>query len=67
MYCQYETNLINRKKLNELLSWFKYKINTDYEVVQESHNDFYVVFRDLNEKNIILVKDKIKGSCLLAT
>jgi hypothetical protein len=65
MYCQYETHLVNRKKLNELLTWFKNKINTDYEVIQESHHDFYVIFRDLNEKNITLVQNKIKGSCLL--
>lgn len=65
MYCQYETHLVNRKKLNELLTWFKNKINTDYDVIQESHHDFYVIFRDLNEKNITLVQNKIKGSCLL--
>ena len=42
MYSQYETTVINRRRLHELLAWVNRKYHLDYEVVQENRDIFYV-------------------------
>ena len=62
MYSQYETTVINRRRLHELLAWVNRKYHLDYEVVQENRDIFYVIFHDLNIKQTAAIQKQIKGS-----
>ena len=59
MYSQYETTVINRRRLHDLLTWVNQKYYLEYEVVQENRDVFYVIFHDLNIKQTV-AKNKSK-------
>ena len=62
MYSQYETTVINRRRLHDLLTWVNRKYYLEYEVVQENRNVFYVIFHDLNNKQAFAIQQQVKGS-----
>ena len=61
MYTQYETTVMNRRRLHDLLTWVNRKYHVDYEVVQENRDVFYVIFHDLNIKQTLSIQKQIKG------
>ena len=62
MYSQYETTVINRRRLHDLLTWVNQKFILEYEVAQENRDVFYVIFHDLNIKQTVAIQKQIKGS-----
>ncbi|HIL41051.1 MAG: hypothetical protein ABGX69_01130 [Methylococcales bacterium] len=62
MYSQYETTVINRRRLHDLLAWVNQKYYLEYEVVQENRDVFYVIFHDLSIKQTVSIQHQIKGS-----
>ncbi len=62
MYSQYETTVINRRRLHDLLTWVNQKYYLEYEVVQENRDVFYVIFHDLTIKQTVAIQQQIKGS-----
>jgi len=62
MYSQYETTVVNRRRLHDLLTWVNQKYYLEYEVVQENRDVFYVIFHDLNFKQTSAIQKQIKGS-----
>ncbi len=61
MYSQFETTVMNRRRLHDLLAWVNRKYHLDYEVVQENRDIFYIIFHDLNIKQTIAIQKQIKG------
>ena len=61
MYSQYETTVINRRRLHDLLDWVNQTYYLEYEVVQENRDVFYVIFHDLSIKQTVAIHKQIKG------
>ena len=53
---------MSRRRLHGLLAWVNQKYYSEYEVIQENRNVFYIIFHDLNIKKTIAIQSQIKGS-----
>lgn len=62
MYSQYETTVMNRRRLHDLLSWVNRKYYLEYEVVQENKDVFYVLFHDLNGAVRTSIQNRVRGT-----
>ncbi|HHZ71104.1 MAG TPA: hypothetical protein EYO51_02115 [Methylococcaceae bacterium] len=62
MYSQYETTVMNRRRLHHLLHWVNRELNLDYEVIQENRDVFYVIFHDLDIKKTVAIQKHLKGN-----
>ena len=59
---QYETTVMNRRRLHHLLSWVNRELHLDYEVIQENRDVFYVIFHDLDIKKTVAIQKHLKSN-----
>ena len=52
----YETDVLSQKEKDQMIKWFNEEIGTNYEVNNDWHDGYYIVFFDLTMNEISKIR-----------